>query len=109
MRDGADYDRPMARFVLVGGLVLALLVAGCTTGTGDGIDPAVEAVESVPQDIADDYARSTNTIVRSNICHSTTDLQHFRCTIEYETANGAEKRVNVVVTCDDDRCAWRED
>ena len=99
----------MSRFVIGGILVLALLVAGCTTETGGGIDPAVEAVESVPQDIADDYARSTNTIVRSNVCHATTDLEHFRCTIEYETANRTEKRVNVVVTCDDDRCVWREE
>ena len=87
-----------------------LAVTGCGGSSGDA-EPdsrSSEAIANVQSEVSETFSQQMNTIVREVVCVDTTDLDHFRCTVDYETPEGKTRRAIVLVTCDSDGCAWRE-
>lgn len=86
-------------------VIVASLAAGCSTANNSGSGSSDPGVAS---QVSSGFASQKNVIVHDSTCNESTDADHFTCDLTYETPEGAMRNATVLVTCDPDRCVWRE-
>lgn len=96
----------MRRAGRIGWLAIAVVLSGCSAPPSD--PGSADDVGGIEVMVAEGFADQKNVIVRSTTCSTSTDANHFDCDVNYETPEGVRLNGSASVTCDADRCVWRE-
>lgn len=94
--------------VAIAAIPVALVLAGCSTTTTSDTGGDTSDTGAIADEVRSGFGDKGNVIVHDVTCDQTTDADHFACQVSYETAEGLSDTATVRVTCDPDRCVWRQ-